>query len=150
MSMNYKSIVFDIVGVLFEYNIFSQPKFEPIEQGIALLDFFAQQKNVNIYACTNMSNKKLSILRSEHPKYMSLFDAIVTSEDAGAAKPDSQIYEYLFSAYTIDPKKTLYFDDSLENIKAAALVGLYGLHVNDFTRVYQELKRLGFDVSKKR
>lgn len=48
----------------------------------------------------------------------------VFSFDAGMIKPNKDIFEYTLSKYNLDPKESLFIDDSLLNINGAKSVGL--------------------------
>lgn len=51
------------------------------------------------------------------------FDGIVTSFEAKALKPDDGIFKYTIDTLGIDPRETIFFDDSQKNLDAAARFG---------------------------
>lgn len=57
------------------------------------------------------------------------FDGIVTSFEAGAVKPEPEIFRYTIEKLGIDPSTTLFLDDSQANLAAAAKFGFQTLHV---------------------
>lgn len=57
------------------------------------------------------------------------FDGIVTSFEAHAVKPERQIFDYAISTLGIDPRETLFLDDSELNLQAAARLGFQTLLV---------------------
>jgi len=56
-------------------------------------------------------------------------DHIVISADTGYVKPDRNIYSWFLTHKHLDPGSCLFLDDQLENIEAAASVGIEGLHI---------------------
>lgn len=46
---------------------------------------------------------------------LDLFDLVVTSEEAGASKPDREIFDYFFSRSEIGPGETIFFGDGLQS-----------------------------------
>ena len=51
------------------------------------------------------------------------FDGIVTSFQANSLKPEEKIFRYAESSLGIEPAETLFFDDSQNNLDAAARLG---------------------------
>ena len=58
----------------------------------------------------------------------SWFDVVVVSCEVGCAKPDPQIYRLCLSRLAVDAADALFVDDRLENVEAAAALGLQTLH----------------------
>lgn len=57
------------------------------------------------------------------------FDGVITSFEAHAYKPDSEIFLKAVEKFSIKPEETLFFDDSKANVSAAADLGFKGVHV---------------------
>jgi putative hydrolase of the HAD superfamily len=58
----------------------------------------------------------------------SLFDRVYYSCSVGLRKPDAAIYRKVMEDNSLKPSETLYIDDSLPNVTAAAAVGLIAAH----------------------
>lgn len=58
------------------------------------------------------------------------FDGIVTSFEAHYNKPDDGIFEYAIKTLGIDPRETLFLDDSTKNLEASEKFGFQTLHVS--------------------
>jgi putative hydrolase of the HAD superfamily len=58
----------------------------------------------------------------------SSFDAVIVSCEVGVAKPDPRIYQICLSQLGVDADRTLFVDDRLENLEAAAKLGIRTLH----------------------
>lgn len=61
------------------------------------------------------------------------FDDILVSFEERVCKPDTLIFERAIHKFGINPSETIFFDDSIRNIEAAAASGFNGIHVKDAT-----------------
>lgn len=135
-------IVFDLHGVLFAYSEpGSEKRFRLLDQGHALLQELctAFGPHGKRYACTNWSPEHVEQLQREHPEVMALFDGVITAAMAGARKPDPTIFKYVMETYALEPQKTVFIDDQLDNVLAARACGMIGLQANDFEALRQQL-----------
>lgn len=60
-----------------------------------------------------------------------LFDKLYLSYEIGIHKPDAGIYTYILEHANIVATESVFFDDSIANIEAAALQGIHGIHIKD-------------------
>ncbi len=70
------------------------------------------------------------------------FDGMVTSFEAKALKPARRIFEYAIGHLGIDPSRTLFLDDSADNLKGAAALGFHTALVppgREFIDILKEL-----------
>lgn len=148
--MKPKNIIFDVHGVLFEYNPKraedGQKLFVPHIQGIALLNECVQKKDEKGHAffiCTNLVDTNLEILKQEYPGIVSQFAGIVHPGRANAKKPDPGIFQYLLDQYQLNPEESLFIDDQQINVIGAQEAGILGIHAADFVQVRRELELLG-------
>lgn len=56
------------------------------------------------------------------------FDAVIVSCEVGVCKPDPRIFELCLSRLGVEPAEALFVDDRLENVEAAATLGLQTVH----------------------
>ena len=56
--------------------------------------------------------------------FENFFEKAYYSFEVGMRKPDNDIYEYVLHANRINPKHTLFIDDSLQNIETAKNMGM--------------------------
>lgn len=56
-----------------------------------------------------------------------LFDGIVFSAPLKMAKPEPEIYQYLFQTYDLKPEECFFIDDLEKNIRAAKEAGMDGI-----------------------
>lgn len=69
-----------------------------------------------------------------------LFDQLFLSYEIGIHKPDAGIYEHVLQSAGIKPSESVFIDDSLANIEAAALQGIAVIHIkngNDVIRYFE-------------
>jgi putative hydrolase of the HAD superfamily len=59
------------------------------------------------------------------------FDKVYFSHEMQLRKPEEQIYRQLLDENQLPPHKTLFIDDRLENIEAAASLGMQTFHVKE-------------------
>lgn len=59
-----------------------------------------------------------------------LFDKVFFSHEMGMSKPDEDIYKSVIQELGVQPERTLFFDDLLENLNGAKKVGLQTFHIN--------------------
>ena len=56
--------------------------------------------------------------------FLSCFDGLVFSGPLGIIKPNPEIFRYLLETYGLDPKESVFIDDSEKNTQGAEAVGL--------------------------
>ena len=75
------------------------------------------------------------------------FRGHIVSADWKLLKPQHEIYEKLFSEYSLDPAECLFLDDYPPNIEGAKRCGMEGLvFYQDMARLRRELRSLGVNV----
>jgi putative hydrolase of the HAD superfamily len=61
----------------------------------------------------------------------SYFDHAYYSHEMGSRKPETEIYQMVLDEKSLDPTRTLFIDDKLENVNAAAALGIKVHHLTD-------------------
>lgn len=69
-------------------------------------------------------------------------DEMIVSAEVGLRKPDKRFYKYALSHLNSEPHETLFVDDTLENIKAAKLLGIHTVLFIDASSAIQEINKL--------
>lgn len=59
-----------------------------------------------------------------------LFDDIYYSHKIGLHKPDQKIYHYVIEKNNLNPHRTLFIDDNINNINHAKKIGIQTIHMN--------------------
>jgi 2-haloacid dehalogenase len=95
-----------------------------------------------LFALTNWSSATFSRTVPRF-SFFSLFKDIVVSGREGIAKPDPAIYKLALTRFRISADRTLFIDDSRENIDTARQLGLHVVHFQDSGHLRGELVRMG-------
>ena len=96
-----------------------------------------KEKGADLYLLSNASTH-FAGLASEWPILKDHFSGIVFSAPVKMAKPDPEIYQYLFRTYGLNPKECFFIDDLEENIEAGKQLGMDGIV---FTGDIEEVKK---------
>lgn len=97
--------------------------------GIRELIFELKQKGYKLYILSNMTRHFIE--RDYKFPILSLFDGIVYSAPIKMVKPNKEIYEYILKKYSLNPKESLFIDDTKTNLAAAARFGIHTFHYQD-------------------
>ncbi|MAW94628.1 MULTISPECIES: HAD family phosphatase [unclassified Leeuwenhoekiella] len=81
-----------------------------------------------------------------YSKFQSCFERFYLSHQINMRKPDLDIYDFVMQNDNLQPKETLFIDDTLLNTAAAASMGIYTWHLepasDDVTQVFNLKKEL--------
>lgn len=72
----------------------------------------------------------------------SAFDIVVVSAEVGLAKPDPRIYRLALERLAVMPEEVVFIDDFKENVEAAIVLGLRGIHFEKTDQVLEQLLEL--------
>lgn len=118
----------------------------PIPGMTEVLDFFiTSDKYKKVVALTNWSAETFPYALKKF-EFLNWFDGILVSGDENLKKPDPRIYQLLIARYNLIPKKTLFFDDSLRNIKAARESGINAIHFEQVDQLKAELVKYNIHI----
>jgi putative hydrolase of the HAD superfamily len=70
------------------------------------------------------------------------FDGFVLSHLVGMMKPHKEIYDFTCETYGIDPKETIFIDDTLENLAGAEYAKLKTMHCETPSKLAHRLGNL--------
>lgn len=101
-----------------EYNMY------PIEEMGALVREM-KERGFGIYLCSNASVRLLSCYRQVIPA-IDCFDGVLFSAEERCIKPQKEIYERLFSRFSLKPEECFFIDDLELNIQGAEACGMKG------------------------
>lgn len=79
---------------------------------------------------------------TERYDFFNYFDGGVISYMENLLKPDKCIYNKLTEKFKIDPKESIFIDDTAENIESAKLLGFEGIHFVNPTELRKRLVEL--------
>ena len=106
------------------------------------LQFLNQLKNkYKIFLLSNTNKIHLESFyeiyhqKKRTKKFEKYFDKAFYSFEIGLRKPDEECYEWVLKDLNIDPQKTLFIDDSINNIEGAKKVGIQTLLLSPEKRI---------------
>jgi epoxide hydrolase-like predicted phosphatase len=70
------------------------------------------------------------------------FDVIVISAEVKIAKPDPRIYHLALEQLEVKPAEAIFLDDFIENVEAAAALGLHSVHFRSSEQAQQDIRAL--------
>lgn len=98
-------------------------------------------RGVAQYALSNMPAEKWPGVLALYPAF-GLFETAVISGEEGLVKPDPALYALTIARIATPPGETLFVDDRLDNIEAAARAGFAVHHFTGARALRAELARL--------
>jgi len=98
---------------------------------------------IPVHGISNFSRTKFDIARTSFP-FLDEFDELVISGDVGIVKPDVHIFELLVARCDLVPARTIFIDDSADNIETAHRMGFFTIHYEEHrTDLAAELRQFG-------
>ncbi len=103
------------------------------EESLTFLDHIRDRYKIYLLSNTNNIHLK-SFYEIYHQKerkksFEQYFDKAFYSFEIGLRKPEAVCYEWVLKDLKIEPEKTLFIDDSINNIEGAKIVGLQTEHL---------------------
>ena len=114
----------------------------PIPGTVEIFKELKESGKYKIYALTNWQSGLFDIALVRY-NFLHWFDGRVVSGDEKTRKPFHEFYNRLLNRYHVDPKKALFIDDSLRNIKAAEELGINSIHFKSPELLRKELETRG-------
>ena len=110
---------------------------------IALLRELKENSDIRLFAMSNISAPDWEVLRHKgRPEDWALFEHVFTSAAARERKPNLGYFRHVLESTGIDPRRTAFVDDKLENVVSARSFGLKGIVFTSFDEVARELRTL--------
>lgn len=97
---------------------------------------------VPVFAITNFSAEKWPVFCARHSFPKHFLDVVVSGEEK-LIKPDRRLYELALERFNVSAQRTIFIDDSLENIAGAQALGIKGHHFKSAPALALELKAHG-------
>ena len=95
------------------------------------------------YRVLYLSNYSRHVMnaRPDALAFLPYTDGGVFSCDAGAIKPDPEIFGILCEKYGLDPGKCVFIDDNADNIESARVFGMRTVHFTGYEMAKTELEK---------
>jgi len=99
---------------------------------------------LRIFAMSNISLPDYNVLRTK-PADWSIFDRVFPSCTAGQRKPDLSFYRHVIAEANVDPSRTIFVDDKLDNVISARSLGFHGIVFDSSKNVINTLRNITGD-----
>ena len=101
-----------------------------------------KEKGYGIYLCSNASVRLLECFKRVIPG-IEYFDGILFSAPEKCMKPQKEIYQRLFSRFSLKPEECYFIDDQPLNIRGAESCGMKGwVYDGDRKRLMEKLEEV--------
>jgi putative hydrolase of the HAD superfamily len=117
--------------------------FQPNDAIVPVIE--ALHGRVPLVVLSNTNAMHMAYLRPLLP-ILERFDAVLTSHELGAVKPDAAAYLAAVSRASVAPDEAVFFDDVLGHVEGACRAGLRGLLFTDVDQFVADLADLGLPV----
>jgi putative hydrolase of the HAD superfamily len=104
------------------------------------------KKQFNLHIISNTVNSHINSLKMKF-EFFKYFDSVITSESAGAPKPDDEIFKYALSITGSIANSSIFVDDASKNVTSAIRNGLHGYHYTQFEDFENYISKLMIDTS---
>ncbi len=102
----------------------------PIEEGWRAAKR-CRRAGKKLYLLSNYPQSGYERLREKFAEYFQVFDGGVISFECHQMKPEQEIYETLIERFDLEPQRTLFIDDMLDNVCGAMKLGIHGFHMHE-------------------
>jgi 2-haloacid dehalogenase len=85
---------------------------------------------VRLFALSNWSAETFPVARDRF-EFLDWFEGIVISGEIGAVKPNERPFGVLVERYGLEPRRSLFIDDSAANVETASRLGFQALRFSD-------------------
>ena len=84
---------------------------------------------VPLYAFTNSNPAHRTVWATAYAETLKIFRHVFVSSDMGCRKPEPEAFAKIAAAIGVPLHRTLFFDDTAENVDGARAVGMQAVHV---------------------
>lgn len=103
---------------------------DPIEEGWRAARR-CKRAGKRLYLLSNYPREGYLRMREKFASLFEIFDGGVISYKVHQVKPEPEIYKTLIEACSLTPERTLFIDDTLENVEGAIKMGIHGYHKHE-------------------
>lgn len=97
-----------------------------IESTRKFIEILKENDELKLYLLSNFHEDTFNYIKEKYPIF-DKFDGDVISYQYHYIKPERKIYEILLDKYKLNPKDTIFIDDSKANINKAKELGIKGI-----------------------
>jgi len=126
---------------------------DSMESDEQLVSLIHELRDINpeicVYAMSNISLPDYIYLRKTKAVDWSIFDKVFTSAEAGERKPNLGFYQHVIDQTGLDPYRTVFVDDKVENVLSAGSFGIDGIVFDSPTNLVRQLRNKFGDPHKR-
>ncbi|MBE1202964.1 HAD family hydrolase [Aminobacter carboxidus] len=111
------------------------------DDSVALMEGLVEAGH-DVTMLTNWASDTFREARERFP-FLEKPRGVTVSGDIGLIKPDRRIYDHHVAAFGIDPKASLFIDDSQKNVDGAIAAGWHAVLFTNAKTLEADLERLG-------
>lgn len=100
------------------------------------------QRGIPLFASTNWGAESWATIKTRY-EFLGWFDGALVSGEIGLAKPDPRFFDLLVETFSLRPPVTLYIEDNLSNLRAAADRGFVTHAFTSAESLAEDLRRYG-------
>jgi 2-haloacid dehalogenase len=111
----------------------------PIHETVEIFRDLKQSGKYRLYALTNWSGELFPIALERYD-FLHWFDGRVVSGNEKMRKPFPEFYQLTLNRFDLHPERTLFIDDNLRNVKAAADLGIQAIRFESPAQLRKDLE----------
>lgn len=101
-----------------------------------------KDRGYKVYLLSNFGEVAFTKCRKNgNLSFVDLADGAMISYKIKMVKPDRDIYECFLETFSLKPEECLFFDDSLDNVKAARMVGINAEQFVGYDKAQEDLDK---------
>ena len=108
-------------------------------RSIEILDYL-KKNNYECYVLSNWSAETFKGMIEDYP-FLKKFDGLIISGEDKLIKPNPAIYQLAIERFDLDPQKSVFIDDKLENIEAAKKLKFHYIHLINPETIEVDIKK---------
>lgn len=109
----------------------------PIEEAVEILTKL-KNNGYNIYYLSNFHELAFKEVTTKN-NFFELFDGGVVSYAEKLIKPEEEIYKLILKRYNLNPKETIFIDDTKLNVDGASKLGIKAIFLEDSKKLRENL-----------
>lgn len=96
-----------------------------------------------IVALTNTNIIHSKFWKMKYANTLQHFQKIFSSHELKERKPDTKAYQIVLDYLQVEPQRTVFLDDNIDNIKGADQLGIKTILVTSYDQMTDELRKIG-------
>ena len=116
----------------------------PIEEAVEILTKL-KNNGYNVYYLSNFHELAFKEVTTKN-NFFELFDGGVVSYAEKLIKPEEEIYKLILKRYNLNPKETIFIDDTKSNVDGASKLGIKAIFLDNPKKLRENLISLKVNI----